>query len=264
MNVELGLVFGRPRNDERRARLVDQDRVDLVDDRVGVAALGHRRDRILHVVAQIVEAEFVVRAVGHVTGVGGAAFFVGEAVHDAADAETEELVDLSHPLGVALGEIVVDGNDMHTFAGERVQVDGQGGNERFAFARLHLSDLALVQNHAADELHVEMPLSERALGGFADGGEGFGEDVFERLVPGKAVLEDLGHRLQLGVGLRLELVFQRVDFRNRRPHTLELAVIGRAKEPLCERAETQHKFLVRMPETAGRACKCGVPAVAQR
>ncbi len=64
--VELLRVVGATRDDERRARLVDEDRVDLVDDREVVAALhlvvgGHG-----HVVAQVVEAELVVGAVGDV------------------------------------------------------------------------------------------------------------------------------------------------------------------------------------------------------
>ena len=39
--VEIGAVFGRPRNDQRRARFIDQDRIDFIDDRVTVAALDH-------------------------------------------------------------------------------------------------------------------------------------------------------------------------------------------------------------------------------
>jgi hypothetical protein len=37
--VELGRLVGRPRNDERRPGLVDQDRVDLIDDRVIAVSL---------------------------------------------------------------------------------------------------------------------------------------------------------------------------------------------------------------------------------
>ena len=59
-------LLGRAGDDERRPRLVDQDRVDLVDDREVVAALHHRREVELHVVAQVVEAELVVGAVGDV------------------------------------------------------------------------------------------------------------------------------------------------------------------------------------------------------
>ena len=36
-----------------------------------------------------------------------------------------EEVELAHPLAVALGQIVVDGNDVHPFAGQGVQVGGQ-------------------------------------------------------------------------------------------------------------------------------------------
>ena len=64
--VELGAVVERAGNDQRRARLVDQDRVDFVDDGVDVAALHHVLEPVLHVVAQIVEAELVVGAVGDV------------------------------------------------------------------------------------------------------------------------------------------------------------------------------------------------------
>ena len=45
-------VLERTGNDERRARLVDEDRVDLVDDRVVVTALHHLRALVLHVVAR--------------------------------------------------------------------------------------------------------------------------------------------------------------------------------------------------------------------
>ena len=111
--VEVGAVVERAGDDQRRARLVDQDRVDLVDDRVDVAALDHVLQPVLHVVAQIVEAELVVGAVGDVAGVGRLALVVVEAVHDDADGQAEEAVDLPHPFGVALGEVVVDGDDMH-------------------------------------------------------------------------------------------------------------------------------------------------------
>ena len=70
-DVELGAVLARAGDDQRRARLVDQDRVDLVDDREVVVALVHLREVGLHVVAQIVEAELVVGGVGDVRVVGG-------------------------------------------------------------------------------------------------------------------------------------------------------------------------------------------------
>ena len=90
-------------------------------------------------------------------------------------------VDLAHPLGVAAGEVVVDGDDVDALAGERVEIDRQRRDQRLAFAGLHLGDGAFVQHHAADELHVEMALAQRALGRLAHGGEGREQDVVERL-----------------------------------------------------------------------------------
>ncbi len=160
-------------DDERGTRFVDQDRVDFVDDGVGVFALRAIVEAKLHVVAQVVEAELVVGAVGDVAVVGGAAFLVVQIVHDGAHRHAEELVDLPHPLGVALGQVVVDGDDVYALAGERVQINRQRGDQRFAFTGLHFGDLAAVQNDAADQLHIEMAHVECAAAGFADDGKSF-------------------------------------------------------------------------------------------
>ena len=46
---------------------------------IGMAALGHGIQRVFHVVAQIIEAEFVVGAVGDVGGIGLAPLLVASA-----------------------------------------------------------------------------------------------------------------------------------------------------------------------------------------
>ena len=142
--VGVGRARARARDDERRSRLVDEDGVDLVDDGEVVAALhagGSPRD---HVVAQIIEAELGVRAVGDVGLVGGNLLRGAHAVLDQADLHAEEAVDLAHPLGVAAGEVIVHGDDMDVVARKRVQIARKGGHERLAFARLHLCNLPIV------------------------------------------------------------------------------------------------------------------------
>ena len=203
--VEFRTVVERAGNDQRRARLVDQDRVDFVDDGVEVAALDHVLEPVLHVVAQIVEAVFVVGAVGDVAGVGVLALGIVEAVDDHAGGHAEEAVDLAHPLGVALGEVVVDGDDVDALAGERVEIDRKRRHQRLAFAGLHLGDVALMQHHAADQLDVEMALAEGALGGLAHGGEGRDQDVVERLAVGELGAELGGAGLQRLIRERCDL-----------------------------------------------------------
>ncbi len=192
------------RDDERGARLVDEDGVGLVDDGEVVAALdAHLRARD-HVVAQVVEAELGVRAVGDVGLVGGLLHGELHAVLDEAHVHAQEAVDAAHPLGVALGEVVVHGDDVDALAGDGVQVAGERGDERLALARLHLGDGAAVQRDAADDLHVEVAQAGHAARRLADAGERLGEEVVQGLAGGVALAEQLGLRLELIVGHGLE------------------------------------------------------------
>ena len=93
----------------------------------------------------------------------------------------EQLVDRRHPLGVAVGEVVVDRDDVHALALQGVEERRQGGDEGLALARLHLGDAAEVDRRAADELDVVMPLLDRPLGRLADQGERLDEQAVERV-----------------------------------------------------------------------------------
>ena len=216
--VGVGGRLRRAADDERRARLVDEDRVDLVHDAVVVAALDHVLAAHGHVVAQVVEAELGVGAVGDVGVVLRAALLRRHVGLDDADLEAEEAVDLAHPLGVALGQVVVDGDEVRAVAGEPVEVHRHGGDERLALAGLHLGDVAVVEDDAAHHLDVEGPHAEGALGALAGDGERLEQEVVEQLAVLVALAElgrlgaqllvaEAGHgRLQLGdpLGLLLE------------------------------------------------------------
>ena len=96
-----------------------------------------------HVVAQVVEAELVVRAVRDVGAVRGAA--LGRArlgVVEAADGEAEVAVEVPHPLRVAAGEVRVHRHEVRALAGQRVEIERQRRDERLAFAGRHFGDLA--------------------------------------------------------------------------------------------------------------------------
>jgi hypothetical protein len=53
-------------------------------------------------------------------------------------------------------------------AGEGVQEHRQGRGQRLPFAGLHLGDRAGVKHHSADQLDVEMALTDGAPAGLAD------------------------------------------------------------------------------------------------
>ena len=74
-DVQACVVFGLAADDQRRAGLVDQDGIHLVDDGVIEATLHAVCHLVDHVVAQVIKAVFVVGAVSDVSTVGRLFFF---------------------------------------------------------------------------------------------------------------------------------------------------------------------------------------------
>ena len=151
-------------------------------------------------------------------------------MHDAADLEAQELIDLAHPGGVALRQVVVHRDDVHALAFEGVEIDRQRRHQGLALAGRHLGNPALVEDDAADELHVVVALAECALRGFARDGEGLDQQVFQ----GLAVFEPLPERRRLGAELLVAQRFQgfleAVDAVNLRGVRLDDSLVDRAEE----------------------------------
>ena len=216
--VQVAGVVPLAADDQRGTGLVDQDAVHLVHDGEVVAPLHHVLFIGDHVVPQVVEAELVVGAVGHVGGVGGLPGGKVDAGHDQAHAQPQEPVHLAHPLAVAAGQVIVDGNHVHPFAGKGVQVGGQGGHQGFAFTGLHLGDAAPVQGNAADDLHREVLHSQHTPAGLPADGERLGQQIVQAGTVGQTLAQRRGLGLQLGVGhglvgglQRQHLIRQRAD-----------------------------------------------------
>ena len=114
-------------------------------------------------------------------------------------------------------------NYFNAFARQGVEIHGQGGDEGFTLTGGHLGDLALMQDGAADELHVvvaHVPRNHVTAGGpsvLVDGlvaldGDALaaGGEVTVVLVGGHhhrfVILETAGGLLHYGEGLRKDLV----------------------------------------------------------
>ena len=170
--------------------------------------------------------------VGDVAGVGEA--LVGGAVlepgDDQPDVEAEPTVDAAHPLGGELGQVVVDGDEVHALAAEPVQVGGQRADERLALAGLHLGDPAEVERGATHQLHVEVALTGDPDGRLADDREGLDEQVVERLATFDAAAElgGLGDERIVAELMRRRL--ELVDVRDQALERLELLSLAGAKD----------------------------------
>ena len=107
---------------------------------------------------------------------------------------------------------------------------GQRGDQRLALAGAHFGDLAVVQRHAADQLHVEVAHLQRPLAGLADDGERLGQERVERLAVGDALLELGGLRLQRLVGERGDRGLERVDLPDGLRVLLQQALVAAAED----------------------------------
>ena len=227
--IQLGVIIGLAGDNQWGARFVNQDRIDLVNDGVVERALAPAGLLVLQIVAQVVEAEFVVGAVGDVTGIGG--LLVGalhiRQVHPGGEAE--EAVEPPHPFSIAAREVVVHRHHMHAVAGQRIQIYRQGRHQGFAFARAHFGDLAFVQGDAANQLHIEMAHAEGAHAGFAYHSEGFRQQVVERGAISDPLFERSGLGAQGVIGQRLHRRFQRIHRRHLMLVLLEQPVVAAAE-----------------------------------
>ena len=245
---QLGIVVGGAADDQRCARLVDQDRVHLVDDGKGMAALHLVGGSEGQVVAQVVEAQLVVGGIGDVGAVGGALLRRRLARHHHAHGQSQEAVDAAHPLGVAARQVVVDGDDMHALAGQGIEIGRQGGNQGLALAGAHLRDLALVQDRAADQLHIEVAHAQHPLAGLAHHREGLRHQLVQGLAFIQALAEQPSLPAQLGIAHLLVFRLQRIDLRHQAIEPLHQPLIAAAENA---REQRSHLSLWERRESSG-------------
>ena len=228
-DVHRRVVFCLATDDERRACLINQDRIDFVNDGVVEPALHPVARLVDHVVTQVVKAVFVVRSVRDVGTVGGLLFLAWHVGQVDAYAQAKEVVEARHPLRVAVGKVVVDRHHVRAVAGKRIEVHGQGRRKRLALAGSHLGNLAKMQRNAADQLHVEVPHLHHALGAFPHYGKGLGQQRIEMLAACNAGLELVCFGAKRLVAQRFVGGLEFIDACHRLAVLLEQAVIAAAE-----------------------------------
>ena len=193
-------------------------------------------------ITQVVEPELAVGAVGNVAVILFPAFGAAHGVLNTAHRQTEEPENISHPLTVTQGEVIVDRDELAVFAGNGVEVQGQRGNEGLTFTGRHFCDLALMERNTADQLHIEgdhvpfqlMPadgesLSAQSAAGIFDRGECLGQHGIQGFPVGSTLLELCCLGDQLFIREALVRNFQLVDLFDQRHHALDRTGRGAAE-----------------------------------
>ena len=221
--VQVGGFVSSAGDNQRGSSLVNQNRVDLVDNGKVMTALYTVFFINLHVVTQIVKTKFVIGTIGNIRIICLLAVCRLDVVDDQTDGQSQPAVDLAHLFRVTLCKVVVDGDNMDALSGQRIQVNRQGGNQCLTFTGLHLSDTTLMQHDTADNLHREVLHAQHPPCSLAAGSKCFRQDVIQRLSVAQTLLELWSHRFQLLVGHFGKLFVQRKDLVANRIDSLELS-----------------------------------------
>ena len=172
--VHFGAFLSLAADDQGSTGFIDEDGVHLVHNGIVQIPLDHGFLIDHHVVPQIVKSKFVIGAVGDIAGISLPPLLGGKIVNNASHRKTQEPVDLTHPLGIAAGQIIIDGDDVYALALQCIQIGGKGGYQGLALAGLHFGDTALMQHHAAQQLYIVGAHVHRALGSLPYYGKGLG------------------------------------------------------------------------------------------
>ena len=164
-----------------------------------------------HIVAKVVETEFVVRAIRDIGSVRLFARFRIHSRYHHANTHVEKRIELAHPFRVAFREIIIHRHDVYAGTGQCIQVDRQRGDERLALTGAHFGYLALMEHHPAEHLNIEVAHPEHPLARLADNCECFRQQIIYRLAAREPFAELSRFQRQLFVGQFRELVLQHVD-----------------------------------------------------
>ena len=178
LHIHEGVVFCRGGDNQRGSRLINQNGVHFIDDAEIQPLLSLDVVLPYHVVAQVIEAELIVRAIHDVCLITEEAFPFSKRSDNQTCGQSKERVEFSHLFPIATCEVIIDRNNMNLVAVNRVVYRRTSRDERFSFACLHLSDATVVQVQPAEQLYVIMAQSENALRCLADDSKDIREVFF--------------------------------------------------------------------------------------
>ena len=228
--IQIRAVLRGARDDQRRARLIHKDRVDLIDNREIMASLRHLRERAAHIVPQVIKPQLVIRGIGDIGGIGLALFTIRLARINNPCCHPKRGEHLAHPFGVAFGEIVVDGHDMNAFTRQRVQIGRESRDKGFTLTRFHFRNIALMQEDATHQLHIKGPQTQGPFRGFAAIGESLGQQVIQRCTTRYFFAKFIGFGDDPLIREGLELRLESIDPLHKWIGCFYLAVIWRPKD----------------------------------
>ena len=101
---------------------------------------------------------------------------------------------------------------MHALRRQSIEIDSKRCRKRLAFTGSHFSNFAVIEHHAADELHIKVPHAEHAAACLAHNSKGLWQQMLQILALGKSVSKFRSFGSKLIIAELLHGWFKLVDF----------------------------------------------------
>ena len=217
-------------DDQRRTCLIDEDGVHLVHDSKVVTALHLVFFIESHIVTQIVKAELIIGTVGDIAIIRILLLRTVLIVDHKTGGQTEEFVNTAHLLAAQPCQIFVDGNDVYTLTGKRIQIRRQGSHQGFTFTGFHLCHTSLMQKNTTEHLHVKGALTQHTVCRLTNEGIRIRKDIVQGGSVCNTALEFGGYLRHLCVRQATVLLRQIVNTDKSGTDFLYLMITVRAKQ----------------------------------
>ena len=161
--IELRGLTALSGNDQRCTCLIDQDRVDLIDDTVVQISLYQLFFIDDHVITKVIKSQFVISYISNIASVCCTALFRFHVVQYNTNSQSKELMNFTHPLSISFCQIVIDCYDVNAFTFQCIQICRKCRNKGLTFTGLHLCDTALMKDDTTDDLYTVMFHTENSF-----------------------------------------------------------------------------------------------------
>ena len=128
---------------------------------------------------------------------------------------------------------------------EGIQIHGERGDQGFSLAGAHFGDLALIEHHAADHLHIEMTHAKHPPARLAHDGEGLAEQCVAALTVGQALTKLIRLGRKGRVVECLQSRFQLIDLFDRFEHALHQPLVAAAEDLFHQLVEHQPSTFIK-------------------
>ena len=118
--IEFGRLSTLSGNNQWCSCLINQDRVDLIDDGIMQISLYQLLFIDYHIVTQIVETKLVIGDIGNVAVICGAALFFCGSVQYHTYGQSQKFMDFTHPAGITACQVIINRYDMDALAVQRI------------------------------------------------------------------------------------------------------------------------------------------------